>query len=127
MEEADICCQRIGIMSKGSLKCIAAQSRLKQLYGTGYKLSFTCRSKSWRKVSASFIERMLPQGWKVLDHFASMRTYEFAADAGIVADLFENILNGHESNGINDWYFFYTTFKKSCTEFQSKEYKPNNS
>ena len=42
MEEADVLCNRIGIVNKGVLRCIGSQSRLKRLYGGGYHLYINC-------------------------------------------------------------------------------------
>ena len=42
MEEADVLCNRIGIVSDGVLKCIGSQVRLKSLYGGGYHLFVNC-------------------------------------------------------------------------------------
>eukprot|EP01015_Nassula_variabilis_P003440 TRINITY_DN1225_c0_g2_i3.p3 TRINITY_DN1225_c0_g2~~TRINITY_DN1225_c0_g2_i3.p3 ORF type:complete len:224 (-),score=47.65 TRINITY_DN1225_c0_g2_i3:34-672(-) len=39
MEEADVLCNRIGIIADGVLRCVAPQVRLKSLYGGGYHLS----------------------------------------------------------------------------------------
>jgi ABC-type multidrug transport system ATPase subunit len=38
MEEADVLCNRIGIVNQGVLKCVGSQTRLKNLYGGGYHL-----------------------------------------------------------------------------------------
>ena len=38
MEEADVLCDRIAIMTNGILRCIAPQARLKSVYGGGYHL-----------------------------------------------------------------------------------------
>jgi ABC-type multidrug transport system ATPase subunit len=38
MEEAEALCQRIGIMAKGTLRCLANPTRLKQIYGSGFKI-----------------------------------------------------------------------------------------
>jgi ABC-type multidrug transport system ATPase subunit len=43
MEEAEVLCNRIGIMAKGTLRCIGPQLRLKEVYGKGFKLSFSCK------------------------------------------------------------------------------------
>jgi ABC-type multidrug transport system ATPase subunit len=41
MEEAEALCQRIGIMAKGALRCLGPALRLKELYGSGFKVSPT--------------------------------------------------------------------------------------
>ena len=38
MEEADVLCTKIGILSKGILRCVGPQIILKSLYGGGYHL-----------------------------------------------------------------------------------------
>ena len=38
MEEADVLCNRIGIVNQGVMKCLGTQTRLKNLYGGGYHL-----------------------------------------------------------------------------------------
>jgi len=42
MEEADVLCNRIGIVNNGVLQCIGSQTRLKNLYGGGYHLFVNC-------------------------------------------------------------------------------------
>ena len=46
MEEAEVLCDRIGIMSEGIMKCLDIPSRLKARYGEGYKLSIHTRDRS---------------------------------------------------------------------------------
>lgn len=43
MEEADVLCNRIGIVSQGILRCVAPQVRLKSIYGGGYHLFINCQ------------------------------------------------------------------------------------
>jgi len=42
MEEADVLCNRIGIITNGVLRCVGPQTRLKSLYGGGYHLFINC-------------------------------------------------------------------------------------
>jgi len=42
MEEADVLCTRIGIITDGTLRCIGTQTRLKAKYGSGYHLYINC-------------------------------------------------------------------------------------
>lgn len=46
MEEADVLCNRIGIMQDGVLRCIAPQLRLKQKYGGGYHLTINLKKEN---------------------------------------------------------------------------------
>ena len=43
MEEADVLCSRIGIMSAGCLRCIGTTLHLKNKYGGGYHLFVNCK------------------------------------------------------------------------------------
>jgi hypothetical protein len=43
MEEADVLCNRIGIVCDGILRCVAPQVRLKSIYGGGYHLFINCQ------------------------------------------------------------------------------------
>jgi ABC-type multidrug transport system ATPase subunit len=49
MEEADVLCNRIGIVSDGVLKCIGSQMRLKNLYGGGYHLFVNSQKAKYLK------------------------------------------------------------------------------
>mmetsp|Transcript_15183 Transcript_15183/g.23442 ORF Transcript_15183/g.23442 Transcript_15183/m.23442 type:complete len:142 (-) Transcript_15183:223-648(-) len=42
MEEADVLCNRIGIVNNGVMRCLGSQARLKLLYGGGFHLFVNC-------------------------------------------------------------------------------------
>ncbi|KAI9099240.1 hypothetical protein DFS34DRAFT_579715 [Phlyctochytrium arcticum] len=61
MEEAEVCCQRIGIMCKGSLRCVGPQLRLKQVYGSGFKMHATAKTlKDVRRVRRFVEKQVMP-------------------------------------------------------------------
>ena len=43
MEEADVLCNRIGIMTSGILRCVGSTLHLKNKYGGGYHLFVNCK------------------------------------------------------------------------------------
>lgn len=47
MEEADVLCNRIGIVTDGILRCVGPQVRLKTLYGGGYHLFINCHKAKY--------------------------------------------------------------------------------
>lgn len=59
MEEADVLCTRIGIMSRGRLKCIGTQERLKTKFGTGYSLTVFCETAKIEETT-QFIQNKFP-------------------------------------------------------------------
>ena len=111
MEEAEALCQRIGIMAKGTLRCLADQNRLKDLYGNGFKLFANSEAANTRKV-ANFIESILPNGWKVIDAFATNISYEFPAEKGALSKLFKLIEESKKKVGILDYGVGQTTLEE---------------
>lgn len=41
MEEADVLADRIAVVVDGTIKCVGSPLNLKNVYGDGYKISFT--------------------------------------------------------------------------------------
>ena len=50
MEEADVLCNRIGIVTDGILRCVGPQIRLKTIYGGGYHLFINCHKSKYIKL-----------------------------------------------------------------------------
>ena len=46
MEEADVLCNRIGIVNNGVMTCLGSQERLKEKYGGGYHMFINCNKKN---------------------------------------------------------------------------------
>jgi len=57
MEEADVLCNRIGIVTNGILRCCAPQVRLKSLYGGGYHLEISCHKAHYLRKLKAFRRR----------------------------------------------------------------------
>ncbi|KAG0204882.1 hypothetical protein BGX28_003341 [Mortierella sp. GBA30] len=111
MEEAEVLCARIGIMAKGTLRCIGNQIRLKDLYGRGFKITFACRPENVERAS-HYIASLLPSSAKRLDAFVTSESWEFETEPGLIQRLFEEIeLHKHE-NGIDDWGLSQTTLEE---------------
>ncbi|RIA88469.1 hypothetical protein C1645_826331 [Glomus cerebriforme] len=111
MEEAEVLCNRIGIMAKGTLRCIGPQLRLKEVYGRGFKLNFSCKPKNVEKATR-YIESLLPLFAKKLDSFTTNVSYEFEPQPGLIARLFEEIEQHKKENGIDDWGLSQTSLEE---------------
>jgi ABC-type multidrug transport system ATPase subunit len=111
MEEAEALCQRIGIMARGTLRCIADQLRLKELYGTGFKLFANCDATTTTDV-ARYLESILPNGWSRIDNYETTISYEFPAIRGSISKLFMEIEANRERIGILDWGLGQTTLEE---------------
>ncbi|KAG9307569.1 hypothetical protein G9A89_023134 [Geosiphon pyriformis] len=111
MEEAEVLCNRIGIMAKGTLRCLGPQLRLKEIYGRGFKLSFSCRPKNTEQATA-YIESLLPPSAKKLDSFVTNVSYEFEPQPGLISRLFSEIEKNKKANGIDDWGLSQTSLEE---------------
>ncbi|CAG8658733.1 5424_t:CDS:2, partial [Cetraspora pellucida] len=90
MEEAEVLCNKIGIMSRGTLRCMGAPSRLKQLYG----------------------QTLLPLSAKKLDSFTTNASYEFEARPGFISLIFKEIERDKAENGIDNWGLSQTSLEE---------------
>jgi len=109
MEEAEVLCQRIGIMAKGTLRCLGPQVRLKNKYGNGFKISVSSDPKDHRKAS-SYVESLLPSGWVKLDNFIGNISYEFESHE--ISSLFKQIGENKDKYGIRFWGITQTTLEE---------------
>eukprot|EP00842_Homolaphlyctis_polyrhiza_P004047 jgi/Hompol1/4643/HPOL_003777-RA len=110
MEEAEALCQRIAIMAKGTLRCIANPTRLKQLYGSGYRIMFNAYQEDI-DAACAFVESILPTGWTKIDSFATNVSYEFQVSAGQLTKLFKDVESNKDRVGILDWGVGQTTLE----------------
>ncbi|KAJ3256877.1 hypothetical protein HK104_007075 [Borealophlyctis nickersoniae] len=115
MEEAEVCCQRIGIMAKGTLRCLGSPLHLKSRYGRGFKLSFACAADSMHGATR-YVEGMLTEvagRWRKVDAFATNTSYEFAPrEEGDVGVVFERMEEAKERVGVVDWGLSQTTLEE---------------
>lgn len=111
MEEAEVLCQRIAIMAKGTLRCIGPQVRLKNLYGSGFRISFSCTPGD-RERAMGYVEKLLPVGYNLLPSFATSISYEFPKADNIIASLFAELGQNSKSNGIIDWGISQTSLEE---------------
>ncbi|CAG8516044.1 24254_t:CDS:10 [Dentiscutata erythropus] len=102
MEEAEVLCNKIGIMSRGTLRCIGAPSKLKQLYGRGFRLNFNCKEENLEKATVA----------KKLHSFATNASYEFEARPGFISKIFKEVERDKKANGIDNWGLSQTSLEE---------------
>ena len=102
MEEAEVLCQRVAIMSKGTMRCIGTQLRLKQKYANGFRLSIAARPENMARASA-FVEKLLPAGYKKIDAFSSAMSWEFRLEPGLLGKFFNELEGNKADIGLEDW------------------------
>ncbi|KAL2912513.1 hypothetical protein HK105_208002 [Polyrhizophydium stewartii] len=120
MEEAEALCQRIGIMAKGTLRCIADPTSLKQNYGSGFRIHINTLRGDIQRAS-TFVEALLPAGWTKVDSFATNALYEFPAAGGRLSELFAAIEAGKAQHGILDWGVGQTTLEEVFVRLISED------
>ncbi|KAJ3000665.1 hypothetical protein HDV02_004350 [Globomyces sp. JEL0801] len=111
MEEAEALCQRIGIMAKGTLRCIANPTRLKEIYGRGFRIFANSLEENTGRVK-TYLESIMPAGWTNIDSFATNVTYEFPAVRGALGNIFKDIESKKTEYGILDWGIGQTTLEE---------------
>ncbi|KAJ3187378.1 hypothetical protein HDU85_006666 [Gaertneriomyces sp. JEL0708] len=131
MEEAEVLCQRIGIMAHGRMRCLGTPFHLKSLYANSFKLTFTVENPDLLPSACAFIEsQVLPPGWKIVSRFMVQVTYEFprkimksknsgtsghssdASETEIpvrVAEMFDLMEDAKPKYGITEWAVGETT------------------
>jgi len=102
MEEAEVLCHRIAIMSHGTIRCCNTQLRLKELYGTGFRLTYSNNPQNYKELK-EYINSILPASRKVIRDLASNSIYEFIPTQGLISHLFEIIEENKDKYGIIDW------------------------
>ncbi|KAI9224622.1 hypothetical protein BC828DRAFT_402117 [Blastocladiella britannica] len=111
MEEAEVLCSRIGIMAKGTLRCIGNQLRLKQLYGAGFKLSFITAAEAMADATAKVLQ-LLPPSATVVDAFATSKSIEFMPEDGALAGIFDAMQTHAKEWAIDDWGLSITSLEE---------------
>ena len=64
MEEADVLCNRIAIINQGIMRCVAPQTRLKTLYGSGYHLQINCVKQRYLNIQKKVMHHQKKRGAK---------------------------------------------------------------
>jgi len=109
MEEADILCTRIGIMSKGSLRCVGSNLHLKNKYGQGFTIKFNISGYK-EDTAQSLISSILPTA-TLIEAIGGSLTYQVARKDLIVSKLFATMMLTSENSGILDWGISQTTLE----------------
>jgi len=109
MEEADVLCDRIGIMTLGELSCLGTALQLKNKYGSGY--IFTVQFDPAREALAKqFLQHAFPNAIP-RDSFPSHVVYSLDRNSFLVSQLFQLMVTQSAQYGILDWGLTQTTLE----------------
>lgn len=115
MEEADVLCDRIGIVNNGVMRCLGTQNRLKSLYGGGYHLFINChRAQALSEMGVrqsedevfsqveKFVHKLLPNSLQ-LRMFNGQFVYQVPIGDFNAQKLFTEIEGNKKNLFITDW------------------------
>jgi len=109
MEEADILCTRIGIMSKGNLRCLGANVHLKNKFGEGYTLNVNFDPQD-EETTTGFLKKILPNA-TIEESFAGNVSYRIPSKEFVMSDLLSQMIENKEAAKILDWGVSQTTLE----------------
>ncbi|KAJ3000158.1 hypothetical protein HDV02_000441 [Globomyces sp. JEL0801] len=118
MEEAEVCCQKVGIMAKGRLRCIGTPTELKARYGCGYKLSIISNNP---ELADKFILSILPSNAKCLSKIHFSRKYGFVPSADELTTVFDMLVQQSVENHIQSWGVSQTTLDEIFTSVVTED------
>lgn len=99
MEEAEVLCSRIGILSKGILRCIGEKQRLKNRFGRGYKLEVSVDIAN-RQRAITYVHELVPDAKLVAQSQSSL---VFRVAAIQLAKVVEQVEKNKSRTGIRNW------------------------
>merc|ERR1711871_1673250 len=114
MEEADVLCDRLGIMSGGRLLCLGPAYDLKRRFGKGNTCVLTTKIKdlSNREIIENWMKSMFPSASLLEEPLSGTFKYEISRQDVVVSDAFEKIVTGKAEVGVTDWGFTETTLEE---------------
>ncbi|KAG0358872.1 hypothetical protein BG005_001686 [Podila minutissima] len=121
MEEADVLSDRIAIMTSGQLRCIGTSLHLKELYGSGFRLSVTSKPGRLQEACQSIEEKVLGSRlFKRTDKFTNATVFDFdigqaSNEAGVskgeLSSIFKSLSQKEQFPDVEDWGISQTTLE----------------
>merc|ERR1711871_806648 len=114
LEEAEILCDRIGIMSAGELKCVDTAPALKLRFGAGYTIILSTSEKSdatAAKVETA-IKKLMPSARLLDDSIGGTSKFEVIRSDVILSKVYEELESQKAELGITDWLITETTLEE---------------
>lgn len=117
MEEADVLCDRIGIMASGELQCIDIASQLKYRFGAGYMFTMTLgRSEDVGDAKIqeidNYVTNMFPSAKRLNNPIGGKFKYEVVREDVVLSAVFQQVESDRERVNIADWGITETTLEE---------------
>jgi ABC-type multidrug transport system ATPase subunit len=109
LEEAEVLCDRIGIISKGELQCLGTSIHLKNKFTKGITLVVNFEDGD-DEIIKDYIFNLLPKSEMIKSMQGSI-TFKFMKDDMKLSKLFETIKNEKKINKIQTWSISNSTLE----------------
>ena len=125
MEEAEVLCDRVAIMSEGRLRCIGTSADIKRRFGEAYKLTIHTTSHAPEAAEAvqAFVTRELSADARALNASMGGTTDFEVPRAGLQLSLvYEKVEAARARLGVADWAISETTLEEVFLEISHRTY-----
>jgi ABC-type multidrug transport system ATPase subunit len=114
MEEADVLCERIGIMGAGSMLCLGTSLDLKARFGAGYRLSLHIADKSAKAAQEAqgVVVKLCPSAKLLNEPLGGILDFEVPRVEVQLSKVYGAIEDARESLGILDWGITESTLEE---------------
>eukprot|EP00897_Mesotaenium_endlicherianum_P001455 jgi/Mesen1/1337/ME000013S00828 len=113
MDEADVLCDRIAILSEGRLQCCGSALSLKARYGVGYNLTMTKASAACHEPAVrALVERHVADARPLSSAGGEMAFQLPLAAKGSFADLFQELEERRGDLGVGGYGVSMTTLEE---------------
>ena len=113
MEEADVLCDRIGIVARGRLQCVGAQEELKRRFGGGYTIHLIYgKSKEQRERVMEFMKGVVGDQGKIVEEYEGTSVWQVEKGRMKISQFFETMEStGKTEGGVTDWGISQTSLE----------------
>ena len=117
MEEADVLCDRVGIMASGELQCVDIASQLKYRFGAGYMFSMTLgrtEGVDEGKIAQidAYVTGIFPSAKRLNNPIGGKFKYEVVREDVVLSEVFKKVEEDKEKMHITDWGITETTLEE---------------
>ena len=125
MEEAEVLCDRIAIMSEGRLRCIGHGADIKRRFGEAYKLTIHTASHSDAAAEAvrAFVVSQLAADARPLNASMGGTTdFEMPRASITLSEVYAKVEGARAALGIADWAISETTLEEVFLKISHQTY-----
>jgi len=114
MEEADVLCDRIGIMANGEMQCLGYSHELKQRFGRGYTLVIMTMESTRAKYDEvdQLVKSLFPSALLLDEPMSGLSKYDIDRGEVVISKAFKEMNDQKDAIGIVSWGLMETTMEQ---------------